>query len=226
VILASVVDICNLALAHLGDAATVASIDPPSGDIQSSHCARFYPIARDALLEMHTWGFATQRSTMALAAQAPPSTWKYAYTPPSNVINYIEILDPQATDEYSTGVQMANTGSYAPPVANMGVYSPYAFEVESDSNGNDILYTNLQYAVLRYTTPVTDTTKFSPLFTVCLSHLLASMLAGPLIKGAEGIQISAQQLKLSQGWQQAAEGSDANQRYIKPAPGAPWMVNR
>ena len=60
--MSSEVAICNLALAHLGDSATVASIDPPEGSAQSEHCARFYPIARDALLEMHAWKFATRRA--------------------------------------------------------------------------------------------------------------------------------------------------------------------
>ena len=60
--MASDVEICNLALSHLGDTATVASIDPPEGSAQAEHCARFYPIARDALLEKHDWSWATRRS--------------------------------------------------------------------------------------------------------------------------------------------------------------------
>ena len=46
--MASDVDVCNLALAHLGDEATVASISPPEGSAQAGHCARFYPMARDS----------------------------------------------------------------------------------------------------------------------------------------------------------------------------------
>ena len=60
--MASEVDICNLALGHLGDNATVSSISPPEGSAQAEHCARFYPIARDALLEMHNWNFAMRLS--------------------------------------------------------------------------------------------------------------------------------------------------------------------
>ena len=54
--MASEIAICNLALSHLGDAANIASIDPPEGSAQAEHCATFYPIARDSLLEMHDWG--------------------------------------------------------------------------------------------------------------------------------------------------------------------------
>lgn len=224
--MASEVDICNLALAYLGDVATVASIDPPSGDAQSAHCARFYPIARDGLLEMHTWGFATTRASLALNATNPASTWKYCYATPSDVINYLAILDPLAADDYSVGVQMAGVGPYSAPVVGMGVYTPQQYAVENDDNGNDIIFTNVQNAVLRYTRVVTDTTKFTPLFVDALAHYMASMLAGPLLKGEVGRQVAAEHLRMAKEVQMAAEGSDANQRNIKPAPGAAWMVNR
>jgi hypothetical protein len=73
---------------------------------------------------------------------------------------------------------------------------------------------------------VTDTTKFTPLFVTTLSHLLASYLAGPLLKGEVGREVSTQHYKMAVEWLARAEGSDANQREIKPTPGAPWMVNR
>ena len=43
--MATEVDICNLALAHLGDDATIATIKPPEGSAQAEKAARFYPIA-------------------------------------------------------------------------------------------------------------------------------------------------------------------------------------
>lgn len=63
----SAVTICNLALAHLGDSATVSSIDPPEGSAQAEHCARFYPVALGLLLEAHPWNFATKRSRLRAA---------------------------------------------------------------------------------------------------------------------------------------------------------------
>src|SRR5512135_2814386 len=111
--MASDVDICNLALAQLGDAAAVQSINPPDQSAQAAHCARFYPVARDALLEMHTWGFATLRVALAQVSNPFPQ-WQYAYAAPSDAINYLEVLDPNALDDYSVGVQMAGTVPYTP----------------------------------------------------------------------------------------------------------------
>ena len=63
--MASDVDICNLALSFLGDDANVSSISPPEGSQQSEHCARFYPIARDGLLQMHNWNWASRRVALS-----------------------------------------------------------------------------------------------------------------------------------------------------------------
>lgn len=222
--MAADVDICNLALSYLGDEATVASISPPEGSAQAGHCARFYPMARDQLLEMHSWGFATTRIALA-AVTNPSSTWQYAYAGPSDAVNYLEVLDAAALDEYTIGTQMANTIYGA---ANIGLsnYVPQPFEVEEDANGNDIILTNQQNAVLRYTRTFVDAAKYSPLFTEALARLLASKLAGPILKGSEGRNESAAQLKLFQVVYEKAVESDANQRKLRVTQGAPWMVNR
>jgi hypothetical protein len=181
---ASETDICNLALAHLGDSATVSSIDPPEGSAQAEHCARFYPIARDALLEMHDWGFATKRAILAQLSN-PSSQWAYCYAQPSDLVNTISVLDRYATDDTSVGMSYPTAWGEA-PMTNGGVYTPQAFQLETADDGTDILYTNQANALLRYVARVTDTTRFSPLFIQTLSWSLAAMLAGPVIKGEAG----------------------------------------
>lgn len=223
--MASDVDICNLALAQLGDAAKVASLNPPDQSAQAGHCARFYPMARDALLEMHTWSFATVRVALAAVALPPTvSTWNYAYAIPSDVLNFLAVLDPSTTDDYSVGLQLPNT---LPQVSNpgVGVYQPQAYAIEN-YNGVDVLLTNQQNAVLRYTAAVSDPTKFSPLFVQGLATLLASHLAGPVLKGSEGRQTQAAKLAEFMKWKEFAVESDSNQRVIKPQQGATWMIGR
>lgn len=230
--MASDVDICNVALALLGDTAIVGSINPPSGGAQASHCARFYPLCVNELLELHQWGFATTRVPLALLANNPAyqtafaqGTWKYAYAAPPNVANYISVLDPNTTDDYSVGLQMYNT--YSAPLVNLGVYTPQPFTVETDPNtGADVILTNQVNAVLRYTQFITDSSRFSPLFVTCLTHLLASKLAGPLLKGDAGRAESKAQLALFQARLADATASDSNQRNVRPLQGAAWMVNR
>lgn len=223
--MAADVDICNAALAMLGDVANVSSINPPDQSAQASHCARFYPIARDALLEMHTWGFATVRVALALAPTNPSSSWQYAYLAPANVLNYLAILDPNAQDDYDVGLQMAGTlpASVQPMV---GVYTPQPFQVEADLNDNQIILTNQANAVCRYTAVDTATTDFSPLFVQALIRLVAMHLAGPLIKGAEGRQVAQSMGQEFEIWKGKAIDSDANQRRVKLSYGASFIVNR
>jgi hypothetical protein len=172
--MASVVDVCNTALSHLGDEAEVISITPPDGTTQSSHCGRFYPIARDKLLEMHPWTFATVRVSLAVVAAGAPSEWTYAYTLPAKCLKPHAVYRPDALDD-SRGED---------------------FIVESDSDGNSIVYTNVADAVLRYTRLVEDSTKFTPGFVVALARLLASYLSGPIVKGTTGIQVAQSQLRI------------------------------
>ena len=205
-------------MAHLGDTATVASIDPPEGSAQAEHCARFYPIARDSLLEMHTWGFATKRAQLAQLGAGWPE-WDYSYAQPSDALNIIAILPPDASDDYSA------TGSNVPTAAG-GAYVPQAFSCEVDDNGDDVIYTDQEDAVLRYTGIVTDTTKFSPLFVVSLSWHLASMLAGPILKGDAGAAESKRCAAMMQAYLAKATASDAGQRRINPEHSVGWINGR
>lgn len=213
--MASEVDLCNLALAHLGDAAAIASLDPPEGSAQAEHCARFYPIARDSLLEMHSWGFATRRVQLALLASGWPE-WLYSYAQPADAMNIIAILPPFATDDYSSGV----------PDSAGGAYVPQPFSCEIDDNGASVIYTDQPDAVLRYTATVTDSTRFSPLFSVTLSWHLASMLAGPIIKGEVGAAEAKRCAAMMQAYLSKAVESDSSQRRIRPEHSVGWITGR
>lgn len=222
--MASEVDICNLALAHLGDNATVATISPPDGSAQAEHCARFYPMARDALLEMHTWDFTMSRVALSLLS-VNAAGWAYTYAAPSNVLNLIAVLDPAAPDDYSASVQSSTW--YDPPILSVGQYTPQPFQAEIDNTtGADIILTNQANATLRYSKRVTDTTKFSPTFVRTLSWLLSSELAGPVLKGEAGAAAAAKCNTVFDKLYAVATASDANDRQIKPRQNVAWMSRR
>lgn len=226
--MASEVDICNLALGHLGDNATVASIDPPEGSAQAEHCARFYPIARDSLLEMAYWNFAMRRVALPQLQMNWPE-YKYAYGVPSDVLNVVSVMAADAADDYSTRFVPTDTPfwshNYSPVIA-AGRYVPQPFTIETQPDGTSILFTNMENAVMRYSAYVRDTTQFSPLFVVTLSHYLASYLAGPILKGDMGAAEAKRQLQLAVGYQQQAEVSDANQRKSTLEHIVPWQAGR
>ena len=188
--MATVVDICNLALSHLGDKATVASIEPPEGSPQASHCARFYPVARDFMLEAHDWGFNTARVRLAdqSVAVPPPASWGVTYALPANCLRLLAVLPPDAD---SDDRQQAY--------------------VRESAGGVDVIYCNQPDAVARYTWRVLDPTRFSPLFVDAEARLLASYLAGPVIKGDEGARMADAQFKAALAIMERGRLSDSRQ---------------
>lgn len=225
------VTICNLALAHLGDTATVASIYPPDGSIQAEHCSRFYPIARDSLLEMAQWGFATRRAVLA-SYQQNWSMWTYAYQVPSNALHVFAVMAPDATDDYSESFAEADptNPSIFPqgynPLPGAALYVPQPYSIETQADGQEVIFTNVQNAICRYSLKITDATLFPPLFTQALSWLLASMLAGPIIKGDAGAAMAQRCADTFMKIEQMAEYSDASQRDIKVHHLVPWIAGR
>lgn len=167
----SAVSIANLALSHIGDEANLSSMTEQS--VQAEHCNRYYPIARRSLIEKHTWSFATRRASLALLTEEPPSSWQFAYAIPTLCLKPFAVLMP----------------------GYIGDTQEQDFTVETLASGNRVIYTNTEQAVLRYVVDVEDTTKFTPMFIEALSRLLASYIAGPIIKGREGMRVSQGQLE-------------------------------
>lgn len=182
------VDICNLALGHLGDDANIASLSEFSA--QASYCNKFYPLARDMTLQQGKFGFTLRRVALASDLVTIPTSWIYAYSVPSNCLHKISVLPAEATDDMNS--------------------APYAVESISDA-GEEVIYTNVETATLRYVQRVTDTSKYSPLVVNAMARLLASFLAGPLIKGQRGATVGEAQLKIyTDSALPLAMGSDAN----------------
>tara|TARA_R100000900_G_scaffold48058_2_gene38785 strand:- start:1542 stop:2210 length:669 start_codon:yes stop_codon:yes gene_type:complete len=222
--MATEVDICNLALAHLGDDATIATLSPPEGSAQAEKAARFYPIARNTLLQMHTWNFAAKRGNLALTANTLDQ-WDYAYTAPADMMSPVAIISPTAQNDYATRMSAGDTpggitSNYAPTIV-AGQYTPQQFAVEGT-----FIYTNQENAMLRYQAFITDPSTFTPLFVITLSWHLASMLAGPIIKGDQGIAEAKRSTEMMQGYLASAKQSDNLQRDITIEHIVPWTSGR
>jgi hypothetical protein len=179
---ASQVDIWNTALSNIGHKAQIA--DPDELSVEANHCRRFYPIALGVTLERFAWSFATRRAILA-EVDNPVDHWMFAYALPNECIAPRAVLLPESTDDTVT----------------------HDFEVEGDEDGALILYTNVEDAVLKYTTLVTDTNKFSPMFVLSLSHDLASLLVGPIPKD---MKLKKAMTDWAEYWAGRAQASNAN----------------
>lgn len=203
--MATPVTICNLALSRIGDSATVSSVDPPDGSAQAEACARLYPVALDACLDLHNWSFATRRASLSeLAAnRVPLGEWKKAYMLPADCKRVIDVKGA------------------------CGFPSPMKerFEVIGTDFGRVVL-TNADEAHVRYVCGEPKSGQFTGLFTDALAWLLASYLAGETIRGDSAFayaQKCQQQFlqALSLAMKQDAREVHAPRKYV-----APWIARR
>ncbi|MCM1513277.1 MAG: hypothetical protein NC112_09260 [Oxalobacter formigenes] len=201
------VDICNLALSRLGDVANIASIDPPEKSWQAEQCARFWPVALHSLLEMYPWTFATKCERLARLS-ADTGAWGYAYARPSDCIRILAVFTEDGMASAGYGRHVLNGRIGVDPAVQCEYY-------ETRRIGEMVaILTNVENAAARYITDDVDNGKFSPMFADTLSWLLASHLAGCIIKGDTGVKMAAncqQMFRLS--FSQAA-ASDASQHRI------------
>lgn len=203
--MASIVDICNLALSHIGDEANVQSIDPPDGTAQATHCASFYAPTRDELLGKHNWSFARKRVSLSLVSGVTSAAWEYHYQVPADMIKPIAVYP--ADEDYPGGIGDDADG--------------YPFLREGDR-----ILTNVESAVLLYVYRLNDPTKYSPLFTETFALRLGSKVAGPIIKGKEGRAVAKALKEEARVMLGDAVVADANANNYKPEHVPDWHSAR
>ena len=197
------VDVCNLALTHVGQAATISAVDPPEGSVYAELCAAMYPLALGALLETHPWGFATITEQLAPLANTRPG-WSNAFAEPAHCLRIWNLS--AAADGVPVDFERQGAITPASPV---------------------VICTNTPTAVVRYTKGTLVPQMLPPLVKVALSYWLASMIVGSIVKGQEGAAASAKLLESARAYALTAAASDANQsRQTAPAHAVPWVSGR
>lgn len=201
--MASEVQICNLALSHVG-AFRIQSLDDATKEAQE--CNTLYDPTRDAVLRDHKWGFATKRLVLALLPDTY-SGWTYAYQYPSDCLAAREIYNP---------LNSSNQGCCNDPNCNnscQSVSKKIDFEIITNDNKDArIVLTNQEDAELIYTAKVTDPNLFDAQFIQALSRLLASDLAVPLRADSH---MESQQFKKYLYILGLAQATDSNEQQKK-----------
>lgn len=218
------VDICNLALSHIGQSARITAIDPPDGSAQASLCAQYYTQALESVLVARNWSFANRRRSLSAVTYAALSQWRYAYQLPGDVLKCVAVQGPGASDDYTVPGTIQGVYSYVAPLSVMR--SPQTFDIETMPDGTRIIVSNTEDAVLRYVARVTDTSQYPPQFRMAVSYQLASLLAGPTLKGDVGSAESKRLLQMAAYYMGEASATDANQRDVRPEHVPDWLADR
>lgn len=168
--MASEVEICNLALTHIG-AARIPALTEATAEARA--CKLLYEPTRDSVLRLHPWGFATKYEALGVLSSVTTYGYEYAYQYPVDCL-------------FARGFYRAV--ATADPI-------PFKIVTKADLSGKEI-WTDEEDAVLIYTAQVTDVSVFDVQFKEALSHYLAASLAPTLIKD-EKLKVSLARAQMS-----------------------------
>jgi len=210
---ATEVDICNLALAHCANKASISSLNPPEGSEQAEACARWYPVALGCILAEHPWAFATRRKRLARLTdgEVEKGAWLYAYGLPA---------------DFNRIIDMAPSSVSSPRPFFKGMLSQHEeYELTAYDSGFALL-TNELGPVLRYITSAPLPTSFSYPFVLALSWLLAAFLSGDVVRGETGINLEAFMGKQYLFYLAKAKALDATQTRFNRGHLPRWIAER
>lgn len=159
-------EICNFALSHCAVSSAIQDVDTENSP-EAAACRLFYNQARDTLLELFPWAFATRRFTLNLLSETYGG-WTYAYKYPAVCKRVHHIINPSART----------------PTLNEKI--PFSIENNPVDFGRMIL-TDQDNAVISYNYNVADENLFSNSFVMSFSYMLASLIA-PRLKVKADIQ--------------------------------------
>ena len=166
--MASIVQICNIALSRTGQSQRIDSLTERS--LAAEVCALHYDNCRDLALSEFDWPFAETRVALADIG-SPTGAWQYRYRYPTDCLKARYIAVP---------------GAEVVPFA-----SRITFKVANAVGGRSIL-SNQPEAELVYTARVEDTTYYTPAFVSALAWLLCAEIASPM-KAAPQVYAAAYQ---------------------------------
>ena len=166
----SKIDICNMALAHLGQE-PISSLRQE--DERARRCNLFYAAVKKEVLRTHNWGFASRIAALSLLAkkEGPSSLYTYAY--PQDCLFLRRV--------FGEGRGLSKT--------------PFKEVFDQDLHCRVIL-TPIAQAKAEYTRDILDENLFDPAFTKAFSLALAADLAVALT----GDQTLAQQMLQKYSW--------------------------
>ena len=201
--MATKLEIFNIALQNVG-ANRVNSIDADSPEAEE--CNFRYDHTRRALLEMHSWNFATKRVLLNEQATSPLYGFAKQYLLPADFLRLIATEG----DEDGVGVQSSLSSSILPD----------DYRIEIGINGKKILITNSSAQRIKYIFDQKDEAKFSSTFTELLGRLLGSNIAYKLTQNRtfarEERQFFAEEFKQSRivDMQQTVQDSEDNSLFV------------
>lgn len=162
--MASVVGICNQAIARTGNSATIAALTEAS--VAARQCNAHWEQVRDEVLQAFPWGCSTKRVDLSLIDEELVTNWQYCYSYPSDALRIFAIVSPASR--------------------NPSLEDSIPFEIATHS-GLKVVLSNEAGAEAIYAWRQTDAAQYPPLLVKAMAAVLAARIA-PAIGKAEMVQ--------------------------------------
>lgn len=206
--MASEVEICNLALAHIR-AGSINSLDEAS--VQAQYCKLFYPVLRDQMLEDSPWQFARGLEPLAVLEETL-FNWVYVYQYPTDCLHINRlVLNLEQINSESSSIAVGSRYHHerlARPNFNRQVeYKIY------NTDDNKVIASNHCELRIDYRKRITDLNLFSNSAILALSHLLASELATPLVGVDKGRPLRSDELTVYKSYLGSAIDNELNEQF-------------
>jgi hypothetical protein len=198
----SEVEICNLALRHLGISNEIGDLETSAAP-EAQACRAFYDTVRDAVLRDFPWPFANRTVELAGQEETPAGDYAYSYVYPSDCVQALRILSGVRSETQSTKVKYR--------IAN-GVSST-------------LIHTDDSAPILEYTIREEDPTRYPADFVIALSYRLASYLA-PSVTGGDPFDLGARALQRYAMEISQAQARAGNEETSEEQPDASWIAER
>ena len=159
--ISTAVDVCNIALGHLGKP-TIASFT--EGTKEANLCNAQYDMARRMVMTRSPWTFARRTVALAeLSTNAHSDVWEFAYDVPNGAIKVVRLMEPG---------QMPNWNA-----------QPQGMYLEAGS-----IYCNVASAKLAYIFNNEDPSTWSPEFVEAVALQLAFRMAPNMTRRPSDVQ--------------------------------------
>lgn len=203
----SVVDICNLALTHIGEKGNVSSVNPTDGSTMGDACSTFYPISLATILDRHPWNFASKRATLAELPDEDASPYLHAFALPNDCRRVLK-LEPLPADWDCLSLPFAWDNT----VRFMEAYESL-YEVVVGTSGQ-VLLSNAENVRIKYIVNDPKPSTFSAPFIDALAWHLAAQLVGQTVREDTSFNMVGYCLRMYEtAFAQAAQADSRQKRY-------------
>lgn len=166
----NIVQVCNEAISDL-PAHPITDINDLTAK-EARECARHLPGVVSDLVDYHDFDFVERRVALAKVTNGRSGEWAYAYAVPDSFVSPIRLVR-----NYSSNTAPAVVVT---PILYWGAFDASLPAIDY-ALADGVLYTNLEEAILEYSTDALEPNKWPPLFAQAVIRMLAARIYRPIL---------------------------------------------